>query len=402
MVKKADKIQQTEQRPEWCGRKHLNNLVCELERQAESKRDVVADGRALRVTVDNGAVRLSTDRAHWKADAAGSDAIHSLEQGLRMTDSAVAQLCNRLTPSVPVEFARKLIAEHPGEAASLLGGVLKEDAGMHLVRMLDGKVRALMSNKYRILDHYDVAMASLKAVRESNGVVLSGELSERNMRIKFTTPDMVGRVEDEMLARPGTHWVNFGDKGREDRLALSQLGTSMPTPYGAQSVFPAVSIVNSETGHGSFRVQYGVILAYCGINYSVMSEVKSEIHLGGILPLGVMRPETIDAKSRVITMEAVDAIRAAFTPEIFNPMIDRLNNAAASKIPDQVEAVDNVMRMAPIHDGERDALLAYFLGDYSRTRFGLGQAVSRLAQDIEDTDRAADLEETAGRLMVAA
>jgi hypothetical protein len=39
------------------------------------------------------------------------------------------------------------------------------------------------------------------------------------------------------------------------------------------------------------------------------------------------------------------------------------------------------------------------LKDYDQTRFGFAQAVSRLAQDIDDPDAAGDLEQLAGKII---
>ncbi len=47
----------------------------------------------------------------------------------------------------------------------------------------------------------------------------------------------------------------------------------------------------------------------------------------------------------------------------------------------------------------RDALLAHFVRDYTPTRYGLAQAVARLAQDTDSPDEAADLEAAAGQIM---
>jgi hypothetical protein len=276
--------------------------------------------------------------------------------------------------------------------------MMHANGGTHLVRVLDGHVRAFLSDRYRLLDHYDVAMAALRAVRDNEGVVLQGQLSERSMRIKFTTPEVHGLIEDARL-RDVRGFFQFGQAGTQESRDIA--GLERLRPVGPNAVYPTVTIVNSETGHGAFRVQYGILLAYC-LNTAVHDEIKSEVHLGGVLPVGVLRAETIELKARAINAEAVDAIAAAFNKDRFAEVVGRLNESASTVVPDAVKAVDHVMKLAPVQEGEREALLAYFARDYSQTRFGLGQAVSRLSQDVADIDRSADLERVAGQLMLAA
>ena len=52
-------------------------------------------------------------------------------------------------------------------------------------------------------------------------------------------------------------------------------------------------------------------------------------------------------------------------------------------------AVGNLVDTSELFtEKDRDSLLAYFIKDYVPTAYGLARAVGRLAQDVDDPDRA--------------
>ena len=80
-------------------------------------------------------------------------------------------------------------------------------------------------------------------------------------------------------------------------------------------------------------------------------------------------------------------------------MVSIANKVQAEKIQAPSSAVDNLIANTVLPQEARASILQYFLGDCDATRFGLSLAVSRYRQDLEDADKAADVEELAGRIL---
>ena len=124
------------------------------------------------------------------------------------------------------------------------------------------------------------------------------------------------------------------------------------------------------------------------------------VHLGSKLELGIFSEETIAADSRAIMCKMTDAIKACFDPAVFQKHILLRQGAQSDIIEAPTMAVDNVVKAFDMKVEDRDRLLCYFVDDYARTRDGLSQALSRMAQDeFDDVDKSADLEAYAGKLI---
>jgi hypothetical protein len=98
-------------------------------------------------------------------------------------------------------------------------------------------------------------------------------------------------------------------------------------------------------------------------------------------------------------LKARDAVRAAFDQDKFRGIVAKAKQAQTDVIEMPTAAIDNVIAACSINEEHKEALLTYFLKDYDMTRFGLSQAVSRVAQDVEDPDDAGDLEAIAGKII---
>lgn len=362
----------------WTGRGRLENLVAELNRQKESKLDFVADARSLMIVNGDGKLMLAP------SDAVAQEWIPSL--GLPISDAALPQFGGRCNPEIPTRFLRSLVEQRSPTAATLVNDLLQCEPKRHFVRTMDGKVRAFLSNSYRVLDNYDIAFAALDVARKNGGEVIEASLSDTNMRLKFTTR----AIYDTITENRGGHG-NHSFLGRGD----------WPLPGGQGTVHPLVTISNSETGHGGLHVAIGILRAMC-INGAICETLQTHIHLGDKLETGIYSEETLAAESKSIMLKCRDAIGTAFEPERFKKLIAKVNGSVANKIERPSEALDNVVQAAKLTDEAHDAILSYFLSDYDRNAYGLSQAVSRYSQDVADSDEAFSLEEVAGKIMVGA
>ena len=376
----------------WSGRGRLEEVVSELERQKETKVDFVADTRQLAVVNRDGIQTLAP------RPQAGEESITEFvpDSGYALTPHALGQLGERCSPSVPVKFLRALAdgnAPRRQLSASILSSLMdavEDGSPRRLFRCLDGKCRAVMSDRYRVLDHYDLAFAALDAVLENEGIVMDCSLSDSHMNLKFCTPALFDRVEQERLDHgPGSpQFVHLhGGTGE-------QFGSGMDPAI----VYPVCSVTNSETAQGGLTVQYGICKAFC-INSSLIESALTQVHLGGRLDAGIFRQETQELDARATLAKAQDAISAAFHPSVFARIVSVAQSAQSDRIESPTAAVGNLVKNTDITEDRKDAILEYFLRGQDATRYGLAQAVARVAQDEEDGDSSASYEALSGKIM---
>jgi hypothetical protein len=313
-----------------------------------------------------------------------------------MRPLALQQLGQRLDPDVPWQFLKRLTEQRPTRATELLNGLMLDTGKRRLIRCLDDQVRSVLSDRYRVLDNFDVAFTALDVARAHGGEVIEASLSEKHMRIKFTARDVWDKIAS-VRKDEGGRWY-AGGLGNQEHLGRVAAKSWGDLPGGPGTVYPVVTISNSETGLGGFNVRIGLLLGVC-FNLAIVESVAARVHLGEKLEAGIFSPETMQLDTRAIMAKAQDAIAAAFKDDVFKKLVAKANRANSQEIEAPQPAVDNVITRCGINQEHRDKLLEYFVRDYAPTAWGMAQAVSRLAQDVADPDDASELEDTAGQLI---
>lgn len=388
----------------WRGRGRLDQLVSELKRQQETMVDFVADIRATTVKAS------PEGRLTLAARDPRSTTGEWLPSPLPLSKTALRQLAgDRIEPSVPGQFLDRLTGAHPDVAANLIDSLITRQRGQVVdngktrsidnrafVRILDGRVRAMLSNSYMVLDNYSLAFKVLEVARAKGAEVFECRLSDDKMTIKLIDRSLWEKVAEGQRRGEGHVW--YGSKGNTAHLArLGQAGKDDGTDH--TGIFhPSITISNSETGGGLLDVSIGLMESVC-TNMVTIEKVIKRQHLGARLGEGMFRAETQRASSRAIMMQASDVIGAAFDRSKFEAMMGKVKGAAKDTIADPSSAVANLVKTEGLKDDEEKALLAHFLRDYNPNRLGLSSAVSRLAQDVQDPERADELETLAGQLL---
>lgn len=377
----------------WNGRGGLAALVAELDRQKASKVDAVIDTRMLKVEARSGGAR---DGALFLVPVAAQAREFMPTDGVEISDSALCQIGERVSPNIPAKFLRSLAGERPTRAAELATALLHDTGKRNFVRMLDGRVRAFLSDRYRALENYDLAFGALDVARELGAEVLEASLSDKTMRLKMVRRDVFDTIDATRSGDKGGWYA--GGLGSKDYLSRVHARTGGDLPGGPGTVHPVVTIGNSETGHGGLFARIGILHAVC-FNLATVETVVANVHLGERLEVGVFTAETVTAESRAIMLKARDSIRAAFTEDKFRKVVAAIKGANEIEIAAPTTAVGNLVENADLSESAMDSILAHFLGDYRPTLYGLSQAVARYAQDVEDGDTAGDVEELAGKLV---
>lgn len=384
----------------WKGRGNLGNLIAELNRQKETKFDFVADSRTMEVVVD--------DHGNLCLVGLNDQAREMLPGCPALKRTALNQIAQRSGPGVPVKFVDKMMAGkgkkqnaiYHRALTDLINHLRTTDPEKNLIRCMDDQVRAVLSDKYRVIDNYDMAFACMDVAHRNSAEVIEANLSDNHMRIKFTTQKVWDTVNVKQQSGPQGNWYAAAI-GNQELQGKTILGAKIKSelPGGPGTIHPVATVSNSETGCGGFNVRIGILMGIC-FNVATLENVVQQVHLGSRLEEGIFSAKTIEDDTKVIVAKAKDAVQAAFNTDSFKWMVAKAKDAQEKPIESPTDAVNNVIKDNSINEEHREALLEYFLRDYDQTQFGLAQAVSRLAQDVEP-DSANELENLAGAMIAA-
>ena len=155
----------------------LEQLAAEITRQQSAKEDYV---------VNTGNLRLESygpDLTLRVLDSDGADRIEPLEIG----DIAHRQIGTHL--SIPAKYYERMRSEDAGLLAHNVNTWLERTPAQRMIRVLDGKVRAYLSNRYLRMDNYSIASAVLPILAEIPDVrIESCQITDSRMYIKAVNP----------------------------------------------------------------------------------------------------------------------------------------------------------------------------------------------------------------------
>jgi hypothetical protein len=266
------------------------------------------------------------------------------------------------------------------EAPVLLAGNvnhwLKAENKKYMVRTLDGKARAFMSDRYRPLDNFDLAEAVLPIISDKKWEVRDCELTERKLYIKIVSKELQAVVK-----RPG----HSGD----------------------HLVHPGLMISNSEVGMGAVRVTPTLHWPHC-FNIALMDEAgTSRFHTGrrderfGDLATEFFKDETRIADDRAFWMKVRDVVTSTVTEDLFKLLVGKFEQAATATIDgDVIEVVKNTAKRLGLRETEQGSMLKHLIQGGDLSLYGLSGAITRMAQDATvDYDRGTDLERMGGEII---
>jgi len=94
----------------------------------------------------------------------------------------------------------------------------------------------------------------------------------------------------------------------------------------------------------------------------------------------------------LITARARDAVATFLSPQYLHAKVSEIERKAGAPVGHPEEAVRHVAKAAKFSDEMADAILAHFICGGQLTAGGVMQAVTSVAQTLDDADTAHDLE----------
>jgi hypothetical protein len=327
----------------------LQALAAELDRQAAAKRDFVVDGRA--ILAGDMPDRIQLNRY-------GDGGEYQAHETFTPNDLFHRQIGNAL--GIPAKYYDRMRAEYPLLLATNTSMWLERSEKRYTVRTLDGTARAFLSDRYRRIDNYEIAKATLPTVGGIEGArVESCEVTENRMYLKVVNP----RLEAE---------VQKGD--------VVQAG---------------IVISNSEVGLGSVSVMPLVYRLAC-LNGMVVNDLgQRKYHIGreNEDAWELFSDETLQADDAAFMLKLADIVRTAVDEAKFGMVVDKLRAAAEVRITAHIpDVVELAARQYGFSKPEETDILRHLIEGGDLSLYGLSNAVTRTSQDAESYDRATALE----------
>lgn len=154
---------------------NLVELAQEIMRRADAKRDFVAD------TID-----LVFESSALSIGNAGT---------FPLTDHTHGQIADRV--GIPKRYYDRMRADAPALLAGNVNHWFRETPERRMVRTLDGKARAFLSDRYHRIDHEQIADAVLPVLLENggHGAVVSCCITDSKLYIQALFPRLEGEVK---------------------------------------------------------------------------------------------------------------------------------------------------------------------------------------------------------------
>lgn len=328
---------------------NLKKLAEELERQAMVKEDRV----------------VSSDNIYSFWDSKKNIIkMGLLDEGKKVkesdiTDTAHHHISEKLGINMP--YYRKMQAEKPDLLVTNINTWLEhEPEKKRLLRFLNGELRAMLSDRYKIIDHDVIwSQAQEALIKLARGTKLKldfqrADLTDDHLYVKITSPDLVDEVFPKKEGKKSGDAINGG-----------------------------IIIKNSETGHGRFDAIPFLMILRCK-NGLIGEEHFSRTHLGRQLEEGIIKwsDDTREKELEATMLQFRDVITQTFSPEVFAKIVESFNKEAGEQVDEPIIAVNQIVKKYQMPKESNETLLKYLMKEEANdTKWGLSMAVTAAAQD---------------------
>lgn len=335
--------------------KTLQDLGRELQRQRNSRQDFIADTRTIHINSDSrgSILTLSTDKHN-----------HYFNVG----ELAHQQIASRL--NIPYRYYQKMQAENPALLDENVNNWLNQFPERRMIRILDGNVRAFLSDRYRRLDNLELCAAVLPVIQEMKGA---------NVESCEVTPS---------------------------RLYLKVVNKKLKAEVAVGDVVQAGFVIsNSEVGLGSVRVEPLVFRLVCKNGLICKDYAQKKYHIGKQINSAddsaeLYSNETLAQDDKAFFMKVQDVVRSAVDEAKFALTVNKLRES--TQIPLTHEPLKEVEILADkfiLTENERNDIFTLLVRSDDNTRYGLLNAVTAASKIAKSYDRATELERIGGEIL---
>lgn len=330
----------------------LQELAQEINRQQSTKRDFLLTANKINAFVNNDILELGfgikdNDSELFTAPLTDNGHIQ------------LGQFCD-----IPKKYYDKLRG-YPGLLANNVKHWLERSSDRRMVRSLDGNIRAILSDKYRRLDNFDLAQNVLPMLFEADAQVESCEITENKIYIKAITHKVQAEIKKGDIVSAG------------------------------------LIVSNSETGNGSLSVRPLVYRLSC-LNGAIAEDYGlKKYHAGRAQELEQIEfsNDTLFAEDKAYWLKVRDLVKHTLNEVTFEKIVNQMRESTERKIIEPQKAIELVSSAYQFNETERKDVLSHLIHGGDLTSWGLGNAVTRMAQDVPSYDRSTELESVGFQIM---
>ena len=248
-----------------------------------------------------------------------------------------------------------------------------ESEKSHLFRVQQGKIRAVLSDRYRPMDNFDLGWMALKTAKECPGAAFeSASITDTRLYLRMLNMDRQIEL---------TNNCNHSD-----------------------TYIPGVIVSNSEVGNGSTQAVPYLFRSSCANGMILTAKKASKIHLGPKLQEGVFTPETLDATAKATFLTLRDVIKDTLTEgKLFQDFFTSISEAKEVEIKPSV-FIENFGTKFSLSEEEQKCILDKLTSDKTipadlkTTQWGVSNAITSYANDI-DADKRYDFQRHGAEVM---
>ena len=333
----------------------LVSLVNKLELQKDAKLDIVAPASRIVMTPGGG---LVVDNNTFNPN--------------RLFESQIAEKLG-----IPSNYYQKMKELRPELLADNVNGWLEYNPRkQYLVRGFQfpeqtGVARAFLSDRYHIIDNYDVLFAALDAIKKTgvNVEITKAEVTENRMYLHVTCPE-IEVAADEFLRE----YLKENDAA-------------------GNGIISGFVISNSEVGAGTFEIRPRAVICKCNNGLVVKDDRFRRYHLGAQMDAGEIAwsERTKQKNYELIISQTQDAVETFLSKDYLGKMIEKIAVSHQIELKHPIDAVQNVCTHLRITEEHKANILQHFLKDGIHNAGGIFHAVTRESQNM-DADTQFDVE----------
>ena len=328
-------------------RKSLIELATAVEDMANSKRDFIVPSSKMEMSWTDNSLKFG-------------------DVTTQIGTVAHEQLSAKL--DIPKRYYDKMRQTEPALLASNVNTWLQRSNEQRMVRVLGNQTRAILSDKYRPID-YDVILGAILPTLLSQGEelnIVSSEVTERKMYLQVVSNKLTGEVAK-------------GD--------VVQMG---------------INISSSDVGLGALNIEPYLYRLVC-LNGAVMASAIRKYHVGKRIEAdenGIFSTRTLEMDNAVFVRKIQETVQHSFDQIAFQKTLESVSFTAENKIVKAIpEVIKEVTKRYDFSKSEEDSILKNFINGASLTQWGLGNAITQMANEHEDYDRAIDYQKIGGSII---
>ncbi len=333
----------------------IADFAAELQRQSAVKKDYLASSDAIQMTVQDENIKLSLD---------------GMQSTFNIMELAHLQISEYT--GIPYKYYTRMLS-NPDLLVHNVNHWLHTEESVQkkrMVRTLDGSVRAFLSDRYRRIDNAQIAEWVLPIIGQlQDARIESCEVTDTRMYIKVVNP---------RLSRD----LSVGD-----------------------TVQSGIIISNSEVGLGSVLVAPLIYRLVCSNGMIAEDSRVKKYHIGRVQDsdenMEVYQDDTLKADDAALMLKLRDTVSAVVSEVVFAKIVDNMRESKNAKIDavSAVKVVELTSQAVGIAKTEADGILGHLIAGGDLSLYGLGNAVTRYAQDVTSYDRSTELESIGYKVM---